>query len=114
MPMLGNDANDAGALKMTVQKFYRVAGGSTQLRGIVSDIRLPSVTDNNEFGKRLCSIRWNTVRLNRRIEVAANRKALLSTSRAAFPESCQPGPPVSRYSRERPAAGRAAEDIDCH
>ena len=43
MPMLGNDANDAGALKLTVQKFYRVAGGSTQLRGIVSDIRLPSV-----------------------------------------------------------------------
>jgi carboxyl-terminal processing protease len=51
MPMLGNASNDAGALKLTVQKFYRVAGGSTQLRGVVSDIRLPSLTDNNEFGE---------------------------------------------------------------
>jgi carboxyl-terminal processing protease len=38
-------------LKLTVQKFYRVAGGSTQLRGVVSDVRLPSLTDNNEFGE---------------------------------------------------------------
>jgi carboxyl-terminal processing protease len=51
MPMLGNSSNDAGALKLTVQKFYRVAGGSTQLRGVVSDVKLPSVTDNSEFGE---------------------------------------------------------------
>jgi carboxyl-terminal processing protease len=51
MPMLGNSSNDAGALKLTVQKFYRVAGGSTQLRGVLSDIKLPSLTDNSEFGE---------------------------------------------------------------
>ena len=35
----------AGNLKMTVQKFYRVAGGSTQKRGVIPDIILPSVLD---------------------------------------------------------------------
>jgi carboxyl-terminal processing protease len=35
----------AGNLKMTVQKFYRVAGGSTQQKGVVPDIVLPSVRD---------------------------------------------------------------------
>ena len=77
MPMLGNDANDAGALKLTVQKFYRVAGGSTQLRGIVSDIRLPSVTDNNEFGEAALQhpLEYSEVE-PAPIEVAANRKAL--------------------------------------
>ena len=35
----------AGNLKMTVQKFYRVAGGSTQEKGVVPDIVLPSVLD---------------------------------------------------------------------
>ena len=40
-----------GALKLTVQKFYRVAGGSTQLKGVLSDVRLPSVTDNAEFSE---------------------------------------------------------------
>lgn len=31
-----------GAMKLTTQKFYRVNGGSTQLRGVVPDIVLPS------------------------------------------------------------------------
>lgn len=30
-----------GALKLTIQKFYRISGGSTQLRGVTSDIILP-------------------------------------------------------------------------
>ena len=30
-----------GALKLTIQKFYRISGGSTQLRGVSSDITLP-------------------------------------------------------------------------
>jgi carboxyl-terminal processing protease len=34
-----------GNLKMTVQKFYRVAGGSTQQKGVVPDIVLPSELD---------------------------------------------------------------------
>jgi carboxyl-terminal processing protease len=51
MPLLGGSSNDAGALKLTVQKFYRVAGGSTQLRGVISDIVLPSLSDNSEIGE---------------------------------------------------------------
>src|SRR5205814_1389380 len=42
IPFLGTDSNEAGALKLTIQKFYRVAGGSTQFHGVSSDIRLPS------------------------------------------------------------------------
>jgi carboxyl-terminal processing protease len=38
IPFLGSDPTDAGALKLTIQKFYRIAGGSTQLRGVLSDI----------------------------------------------------------------------------
>jgi carboxyl-terminal processing protease len=51
MPLLGGSGNDAGALKLTVQKFYRVAGGSTQLRGVISDVTLPSLSDNSEIGE---------------------------------------------------------------
>jgi carboxyl-terminal processing protease len=40
-----------GNLKMTVQKFYRVAGGSTQQKGVVPDIVLPSVLDALELGE---------------------------------------------------------------
>jgi carboxyl-terminal processing protease len=43
------DANsDLGTLKLTLQKFYRISGGSTQLRGVASDIVLP---DLDEYSK---------------------------------------------------------------
>jgi carboxyl-terminal processing protease len=36
--------SDPGALKLTIRKFYRPSGGSTQLKGVASDIVLPSPT----------------------------------------------------------------------
>ncbi len=51
MPFFSLGAADAGALKLTIQKFYRVRGGSTQLNGVASDIVLPSRTDNTEIGE---------------------------------------------------------------
>ncbi len=44
-------SGDPGNLKMTVQKFYRVAGGSTQKKGVIPDIVLPSVLDALELGE---------------------------------------------------------------
>jgi carboxyl-terminal processing protease len=40
--------SDLGTVKLTLQKFYRISGGSTQLRGVSSDIVLP---DLNEYSK---------------------------------------------------------------
>ncbi|MCS7009209.1 MAG: carboxy terminal-processing peptidase, partial [Chthoniobacterales bacterium] len=51
MPLFSAAASNAGSLKLTVQKFYRVKGGSTQLRGVESDIVLPSLTDSPEIGE---------------------------------------------------------------
>jgi carboxyl-terminal processing protease len=36
-------AYDPGSLKVTIKKFYRAAGVSTQLKGVVADVELPSV-----------------------------------------------------------------------
>jgi len=36
---------DPGALKVTIRKFYRPGGSSTQIRGVESNIVLPSTTD---------------------------------------------------------------------
>ena len=35
--------SELGTMKLTLQKFYRINGGSTQLRGVSSDITLPDV-----------------------------------------------------------------------
>jgi carboxyl-terminal processing protease len=50
MPLFAQ-SRDAGAVKLTIQKFYRVKGGSTQLKGVASDIVLPSLTDQPEIGE---------------------------------------------------------------
>jgi carboxyl-terminal processing protease len=40
-----------GDLKMTIAQFFRVNGGTTQLRGVTPDINLPTMTDKEEFGE---------------------------------------------------------------
>ena len=44
-------AYDPGALKITTSKFYRPSGASTQLRGVASDIVLPSTSDFSDVSE---------------------------------------------------------------
>ena len=47
-----NYEKDLGYLKMTIQKFYRVNGGSTQKEGVYSDIAMPSRYSYMKVGER--------------------------------------------------------------
>jgi carboxyl-terminal processing protease len=40
-----------GELKMTVAQFFRINGGTTQLRGVTPDIKLPTMSDTDNFGE---------------------------------------------------------------
>jgi carboxyl-terminal processing protease len=48
----GNSFGDLGALKTTIQKFYRINGGSTQREGVKSDIVFPDRFAYLEMGER--------------------------------------------------------------
>jgi carboxyl-terminal processing protease len=56
-------AYDPGALKVTISKFYRPSGASTQLRGVASDILLPSTTDLADVSEAKLKdpLPWDTV-----------------------------------------------------
>ncbi len=64
---------DPGALKITIRKFYRPSGASTQLRGVASDIVLPSTSDFSDVSESAMKdpLPWDSVpsapyeRLNR-------------------------------------------------
>ncbi|CAN5245754.1 carboxy terminal-processing peptidase [soil metagenome] len=45
------DAEKVGELKLTFQKFYRVTGSSTQHKGVIPDILLPSALKPEQFGE---------------------------------------------------------------
>ena len=47
-----NYKNDLGYLKMTIQKFYRINGGSTQVEGVYSDIAMPTRFSYMKYGER--------------------------------------------------------------
>jgi len=46
-----NDKARLGELKMTIAQFFRINGGTTQLRGVTPDIKLPSMSDAENFGE---------------------------------------------------------------
>ncbi|MCP9768253.1 tail-specific protease [Lacihabitans sp. LS3-19] len=49
---LGFDTKERfGQLKLTTEKFYRITGNSTQLKGVEPDIELPSPFDPDEMGE---------------------------------------------------------------
>jgi len=46
-----NSSNKFGQLKLTIAKYYRINGGSTQNLGVVPDITFPTYIDPQEFGE---------------------------------------------------------------
>lgn len=43
---------DLGSIHYTIAKFYRINGGSTQLKGVTPDIAMPTLIDVTEFGEK--------------------------------------------------------------
>ena len=46
------DSNDLGRLRLTMAEFFRVSGGSTQLKGVEPDVSFPSGEGGGEHGER--------------------------------------------------------------
>ncbi len=65
---LGRIITDAsepvGELKITFQKFYRVAGSSTQHKGVMPDVKLPSALGPNQFGESAnpSALPWDVIK----------------------------------------------------
>lgn len=55
LPIEGGRSEDFpqgfGQIKVTIQKFYRINGGTTQLRGVIPDVILPDMYDGIEQGE---------------------------------------------------------------
>ncbi len=55
---------DPGAIKLTIEKFYRPSGASTQLKGVVSDIVVPALTNYVDVGEKSLDnpLPWDSIR----------------------------------------------------
>jgi len=63
VPASAREMTPFGALKITIQKFYRVNGSSTQYKGVTPDIILPDLYGHMETGERYLdySLKWQKV-----------------------------------------------------
>tara|TARA_R110001632_G_scaffold6324_3_gene25755 strand:+ start:14772 stop:16898 length:2127 start_codon:yes stop_codon:yes gene_type:complete len=58
-----NYEKELGFIKMTIQKFYRINGGSTQVEGVYSDIAMPTRFSYMKYGERDIegALKWDKV-----------------------------------------------------
>lgn len=77
-----------GQLKLTLAKFYRVTGSSTQHKGVVPDIELPSEFSAEEFGESSspAALPWDQIRSSKFKPMRTVTDELISTLRAQYQE----------------------------
>lgn len=58
-----SDDEEYGQVKVTIAKFYRITGSSTQHRGVIPDITFPSIYNEMDFGenKQLHALPWDEI-----------------------------------------------------
>jgi carboxyl-terminal processing protease len=80
-----NEIKPLGSLKITLQKFYRANGGSTQLNGVTPDISLPDLYMFLETGERKdkFALAWDEVKANTFTKSSKiNREKIIKASAA--------------------------------
>jgi len=113
-----NDPPKLGAVKLTIQQFYRVNGDSTQNRGVIPDLFLPSLADALEVGEKhldhaIAFDQVPPVRYNRLDRVSPSVKERL---RQLSTERIRKSPEFAKLIRERErlAERRARTTLPLH
>jgi len=86
------DMKPLGNVKMTVQKFYRVNGGSTQLKGVVPDIVLPDnflyiESGENEYTNPMAWSEITPVTFGQDVVMITNKAKIASASLSRINQS---------------------------
>lgn len=60
---VGSEDNPSGRLKLTIAKFYRINGNSTQLQGVTPDLEMPYPHGNDAMSERAAdnALPWDTI-----------------------------------------------------
>lgn len=87
-----NDLKPLGNVKMTTQKFYRVNGGSTQLKGVIPDIVYPDIYHYIETGEKEYDnpLEWSEiapVKYSQHVVVLENKQKLVENSKERVSQS---------------------------
>ncbi|TKY83587.1 carboxy terminal-processing peptidase [Pectobacterium polonicum] len=77
--MLRPDWPALGSVQYTIQKFYRIDGGSTQMKGVTPDVMMPTGTETVDTGEKFedNALPWDSIKAANYIK-SGDLKALIS------------------------------------
>ncbi|HZY79990.1 MAG TPA: carboxy terminal-processing peptidase [Cyclobacteriaceae bacterium] len=97
-----DSSEPVGELKITFQKFYRVAGSSTQHKGVTPDVKLPSALGPDQFGESSnpSALPWDVIKsTNFQKATDVNGKVIADLNKA-YQERVKFDPSLKKYITE--------------
>ena len=85
---LKNEPENVGQLKITMEKFYRITGSSTQHKGVTPDIELPSAFSAKEYGEssQPSALPWDMIPSSRFSVYPDMNEAIVNKLRGKYQE----------------------------
>ncbi|GAB3986362.1 carboxy terminal-processing peptidase [Spirosoma daeguense] len=101
-----------GQVKMTIQKFYRINGSSTQHKGVTPDIELPSAFSAEEYGEssQPSALPWDQIGSTRYELSSALNDKILSRLRERFDQRLKSDPELKQLAQDLADFKKAKEN----
>jgi carboxyl-terminal processing protease len=97
-----DSAEPVGELKITFQKFYRVAGSSTQHKGVIPDVKLPSAFGPEQFGESSnpSALPWDVIKSTNFQKTTDISGKVISDLNKSYQERVKMDPSLKKYIME--------------
>ena len=109
---LPKEPEKVGQVKMTIQKFYRINGSSTQHKGVTPDIELPSNYSAKEFGEssQPSALPWDQIATTRYDVSRAVDDKVLTRIRDKFEQRLKSDPELKQLAQKLADDKKAREN----
>ncbi|MBC3787624.1 carboxy terminal-processing peptidase [Spirosoma utsteinense] len=109
---LPKEPEKVGQVKMTIQKFYRINGSSTQHKGVTPDIELPSAFSAEEYGEssQPSALPWDQINSTRYDLSRGLDDKILTQLRSRFDQRLKSDPELKQLAQDLNEFKKAKEN----
>lgn len=109
---LPKEPEKVGQVKMTIQKFYRINGSSTQHKGVTPDVELPSAFSAEEYGEssQPSALPWDQINSARYDLSRGIDDKILSRLRMRFDQRLKSDPELKQLAQDLTEFKKAKEN----
>ena len=109
---LPKEPEKVGQVKMTIQKFYRINGSSTQHKGVTPDVQLPSAFSAEEYGEssQPSALPWDQINSTRYEQSRGLDDKILSRLRDRFDQRLKSDPELKQLAQDLADFKKAKEN----